>query len=320
MSDPEYDIIVVGGGTAGCVLATRLSTLTHLRILVLEAGSNRNDDIKVQTPLSSRRMFGDPDYDWDFGTEPQSAMENRIFRQTRGRMIGGSSAINSHSVVFPNKAMHDTWASMVGDDRWSWEHMKDCYRRFYEEVEAPSSPFLKCSTSEGVSKPVKASFPKQLNQLQRAWEGVFEALNMKSTADGASGECIGGCTTTNAIDSRPGKGERSHAGNAYMQPVLNRSNLVVVTEALVEKIVFQRSSSCNSPESSPLTAVGVSYEKDGRKIFAKASREVILCAGAFGSPQILELSGIGRREVLDNAGVRCVLDLPGVGGECANLR
>lgn len=316
MSDSEYDIIIIGGGTAGCVLASRLSTLTHFRMLLLEAGSNRNDDIKVQTPLPSRRMFGDPAYDWDFGTEPQPGLESRVIRQTRGRMIGGSSAINSHSIVFPNKAMHDTWADMVGDDRWSWEQVKDCYGRFYEEIQASSSPGPKCGmTEEETSRPVKASFPKEFNQLQQVWEDAFEALNAKSKASGASGECIGGHTTTNAIDSRQGKGERSHAGNAYLQPVLNRSNLVVEIDALVERIVLEQRLHDDSAESLPLTAVGVRYEKDGRKIFAKATREVILCAGAFGSPQILELSGIGRRQVLENAGVQCLLDLPGVGGK-----
>lgn len=321
MSDPEYDIIIVGGGTAGCVLASRLSTLTHIRILLLEAGSNRNDDIKVQTPLSSRRMFGDPAYDWDFRTEPQPALENRVIRQTRGRMIGGSSAINSHSIVFPNRAMHDTWAEMVGDDRWSWEQIKKCYSRFYEEVRTTSSsPDSKHGATEGgMSKPVKASYPKEMNQLQKVWEDAFEALNAKSKADGVSGECIGGHTTTNAIDSRQGKGERSHAGNAYLQPISNRSNLTVETEALVERVEFRQRSYTDSAESTPLIAVGVRYEKDGRKVFAKASREVILCAGAFGSPQILELSGIGRRKVLEDAGVQCILDLPGVGGKCRFL-
>lgn len=308
----EYDIIIVGGGTAGCVLAHRLSTLTNLHILLLEAGPNNNDDIKVQTPLPSRRMFRDPNYDWDFETEPQGFLDDRVIRHTRGRMLGGSSAINSHSLVFPNKEMHETWAEMVGDERWRWEGMKDCYSRVFEEVGMPSTAGQASDlVGAETSKPIKASYPRKLNQLQRAWEDVFESLGMKSKNDGSSGECFGGFTTTNAIDSRPGKGERSHAGLAYLQPVLGESNLVVETETLVEQVVFQTRS---HQESTPLTAIGVKYRKDGQKFFAKATREVILCAGAFGSPQILELSGIGRRKILDDSGVECLLDLPGVGG------
>lgn len=314
MSDPQFDIIVVGGGTAGCVLAFRLSATAHLRILLLEAGSDHNEDAKVKTPLASRQMFRDPNYDWNFETEPQIAMGNRVFEHTRGRMLGGSSAINSHSLVFPNKDMHDTWARIVADERWCWEQMKEFYSRFYEEIRPTSD--VRGSAETETEKPIKASFPRQLNKLQKTWEDVFEALGMKSKNDGVSGKCFGAFTATNAIDSRPGKGERSHAGIAYLQPALSRSNVVVETNALVERVVFQ-TRSCS--DSTPLTAIGVHYEKNGQKIFAKASREVILCAGAFGSPQILELSGVGSRKILENAGVECLLDLPGVGGECVDL-
>lgn len=314
MSDPEFDIIIVGGGTAGCVLASRLSATSNLRILLLEAGSNRNDDPKVQTPLPSRQMFNDPNYDWNYETIPQINLDNRVIQQTRGRMIGGSSAINSHSLVFPNKDMHDTWARMVGDERWSWEQVKDCYARFHEEVRSSSSSSSECSSNAGeMDNTIKASRPRELNQLQRAWEDVFEGLGMKNSSDGMSGKCFGGFTTTNAIDSRPGKGERSHAGNEYLQPAIHRDNLVVETSALVKRVVFDVGSH-HDPRS--LTATGVAYEKDGQEKCVRAKGEVIICAGAFGSPQLLELSGIGRKEILENAGVECLLDLRSVGGKC----
>ena len=317
--DRCFDIIIVGGGTAGCVLASRLSSFSQLQILLLEAGPNHNNDLKVTTPLSSRRMFNNPAYDWGFATTPQAGLENRVIQQTRGRMIGGSSAINSHSLVYPNKAMHDAWAEISGDGRWSWEGVKDCYRKF-QEVQIPLSTEKGGTRTSvtvdgggivGLGGPIQASYPRQLNVLQRAWENVFRSLDAESHREGMSGEAIGGTTTANAIDSRPGKGERSHAGNAYLEPVIGRENLVVETEALVEKVFFQ-DRGVNSKEK--LHAIGVRYEKGGKSIFARANRDIILCAGTFGNPQILELSGIGRRRILEDAGVECLLDLPEVGG------
>lgn len=288
MLEQEFDVIIVGGGTAGCVMASRLSTIPRLRILLLEAGADRNEDPKVQTPLSSRRMFKDPNYDWSYETVPQVNLNNRVIEQTRGRMIGGSSAINSHSLVFPNVDMHDTWASMIGDAKWSWEQMKDHYSTFQNYI--------------------KASYPLKPNQLQTAWEDVFAALNVKCQREGSSGRCFGGFTTTNAIDNRPGKGERSHASNAYLRPLIGRDNLVVETNTMVERVLFER-------RSGTMTAIGVIYEKGGQRSFVKAKKEVVITAGAFGSPQLLELSGIGRRKVLEAANVECLIDLRGVGGE-----
>lgn len=305
----DFDIIIVGGGTAGSVLASRLSAISQLRILLLEAGGNHNDDLKVQTPFTSRRMFADPEYDWNLETDPQPFLNKRVIQQTRGRMLGGSSAINSHSLVFPNKEMHDVWARMIEDDRWSWEQMKDCYSRFFHAPNATSSN----GVHDGISScgPIKSTPPQQLDELQRAWEEVFATLKLKSENDGPSGRCFGGFTTTNAIDSRPGRGERSHAGNAYLQPILGRSNLVVMTNTLVTRLIFRD----NIGEPSSVTVVGIEYEKDNQKFVIEAKREVILSAGVFGSPQLLELSGVGAEHILQPAGIKCLVSLPGVGGK-----
>ncbi|KAH8779957.1 hypothetical protein F5883DRAFT_600235 [Diaporthe sp. PMI_573] len=243
----SFDIIVVGGGTAGCVLASRLSSISNLEVLLLEAGLDNNADPKVSTPLTSRSMFSDPKYDWNFRTIPQVGLGGRVIEQTRGRMIGGSSAINSHSLVYPNRAMH----------------------------EARLSPL--CAYSD---------------------------------QDGMSGRAMGGVTTTNAIDDRAMRGERSHSGNSFLKPVLGRVNLTVETDARVKRFVFREHSSGDTER---LQAIGVTYEKGGITLSARANKQVILCAGVFGSPQILELSGIGSRSILENAGVQCLADLPGVG-------
>jgi len=125
-----FDVIIVGDGTAGCVLASRLSADPDLQVLLLEAGADRNDNPKVLIPLTSRRMFSDSGYDWCLTSTPQERLHGRVFGHTRGRMLGGSSGINSHSLVYPSRAMNDCWASIAGERRWSWVHMEPYSHRF----------------------------------------------------------------------------------------------------------------------------------------------------------------------------------------------
>ncbi|KAI0157755.1 alcohol oxidase [Xylariaceae sp. FL1272] len=231
-----FDIIIVGGGTSGCML-------------------ERRDGV--------------------------------FFEHTRGRMLGGSSGINSHSLVYPNKAMHDFCASISGDECWSWRNMTQYYHKFQSPRPRAICIFL-----------------------QNAWEDVFASLGAKSPRDGVSGEAIGVFTTTNSFDGRPGKGERRFTGNTYLAEAPERNNLVVETDALVHKVICNR---IGGGTDSKLQADGVSYEKTGQMLVAHAKGEVILCASAFGSPKILELSGIGARSVVESAGVECSLDLPRVG-------
>lgn len=133
MDVTSFDIMIFGGGTAGFVLASHLSIRQDLRILLLEAGSIRDRDELVTIPLLSRKMFDDPQYDWCSQSLPQVGLEGRITRHTRGRMLGGSSGINSHSLIFPSKAMHEAWAEISSDNRSSWEGIEHCYSRFQTE-------------------------------------------------------------------------------------------------------------------------------------------------------------------------------------------
>jgi choline dehydrogenase-like flavoprotein len=290
----QYDVIIVGGGTAGCVLAARLSIRApSLKLLLLEAGPNNNEDSLMRTPLTSRRMFGNVNYDWCLRSVPQKGLNGRVIEQTRGKMLGGSSAINSHSLVYPNREMHDAWASLIEDDRWGWSGMEPYYRKFQHITGDGGS-----SQDDG---PIQASFPRELNQVQLAWNSAFHELGATATGDFA-GQAVRGFTTTNAIN---GSGERSHAGDAYLR--LAGSNLTIETAAHVERVVTRK-------EGSDMIVEGVSYRRDEQRFFVKAIREVILCAGTFGSPQLLELSGIGQRDIIEAAGITPVLELAGVGG------
>ncbi|KPI34524.1 Versicolorin B synthase [Cyphellophora attinorum] len=273
---PQYDVIIVGGGTAGCVLAARLSIRApSLKLLLLEAGPNNNEDSLVRTPLPSRRMFGNPNYDWCLRSVPQKGLNGRTIEQTRGKMLGGSSAINSHSLVYPNREMHDAWASLIGDDRWGWSGIEPYYRKFQHIIGDGGS-----TQHDG---PIQASFPRELNQVQLAWNsnGRIDYHERYQWQWGAKSCC-----------------------DAYLR--LAGSNLTIETAAHVEKVVTRN-------EGSDVIAEGVFYRRDEKRVFAKATREVILCAGVFGSPQILELSGIGQRDILEAANIQPVLELAGVG-------
>lgn len=242
-------------------------------------------------------------------------------------MLGGSSAINSHSLVYPNREMHEAWARLVGDQRWGWEGMRECYARFQEvlpqEEAGLPGDINSIETKDRPQRrgPVKASFPTQLNRLQRAWMHAWDEVGAVAPADPLTRDAVvGGTTTTNAIDSRPGKGERSHAGNAFLEArMAQSSNLTVKTGVLVERILFERRIREGGGETEELRAVGVVYrnlnDSSSELFLAGASQEIILCAGVFGSPQLLELSGLGQHAVLEAAGVEQLLDLPGVGGE-----
>ena len=321
-SSNSFDIIIIGGGSAGSLLAARLSSNPAIKILVLEAGKNLNEDANVRTIGLARSMLGNPSYDWQFKTSPEEGLNGRVIQQPRGRLWGGSSAINSYALVFPSRGYHDAWDTLLGGGNretrihWDWEGTKKYYKSF-QTVQKPSEDIKRdlkiggdFGGTEGAgSESIQASFPVTAHVLQKAWADAMQDLGFSHLKNPADGE-IGGTTTTNTIDSL--KGERSHAGVAFLEPVMKRENLVIRSNALVETILFGK-----NKRDGKLVATGVLYSEEGgsENTSVYARREVIICGGTFGSPKILELSGIGRQERLAAAGIECLLDLPGVGGE-----
>ncbi|KAL3419613.1 choline dehydrogenase [Phlyctema vagabunda] len=300
-----YDFILVGAGSASCLIASRLSQqLPNHRILVLEAGEHFRHDPKVQTPGLMVVVQSDPAYTWQYSTAPEPGLNERRVKHPRGKLVGGSSAINSHSVVFPNHEWHNRLAeellSDAGRAEWNSQGMRDCYERWQAEN---SGPRVKDDASPDR---VQTSFPRAMDVLQSKWMKAFEELGHAKINTGFAESSAGAVTVTNAIDSS--KGERSHAGTAFLEPALKRGNVTLRTGVKVDKIEFDDVLTADGK----LNARGVRYTYQGEECLIRA-REIVLCAGVFESPAILERSGLGSKEVLAAANVPVLYELPGVG-------
>ncbi|KAL4994047.1 hypothetical protein BDV10DRAFT_199068 [Aspergillus recurvatus] len=315
LQNATFDFIIVGGGTAGLVLANRLSVDPAVRVLVLEAGTNRLDDPRVKIPGLAATTFENPEFDWDFRSVPQPQLNGRRIFGTKGRTLGGSSAINMGMLVYPSRAGMDAWEAL-GNPGWGWKEFAPYVRKFHTGV--PPSDKIRAffgnmkseQKDQGSDGPVRASFGDETGYLpyHAAWFGAFEELGWPQTEDPIKGAGTGPFVNPGAVD--PVTKTRSHAGAAYLTPeVLERENLRVVTGALVSRVVFDHSDG----EGGAVTARAVRFVKDSQTYTVGLTRELIVAAGAFQSPQVLELSGIGDAARLRSHGIDPVVDLPGVG-------
>ncbi|CAG5146693.1 uncharacterized protein ALTATR162_LOCUS1920 [Alternaria atra] len=301
-----YDFILVGAGSASCLVTSRLSQqLPDHRILVLEAGEHIRDDPKVQTPGLSTTLMSNPAYDWQYSSAPEPGLNNKRVKHPRGKLVGGSSAINSHSVVFPNHEWHDRLAEELlsdsGREEWGSQGMRDCYRRWQAEHSGSS-----VGDDTGSLDRVQTSYPRTLDLLQSRWMEAFEELGHSRSTAGFVESSAGAVTVTNAIDCS--KGERSHAGTAFLESALKRGNVTLRTGVKVDKIAFDDALTADGK----LNARGVHYTYKGEVYFV-SGREIILSAGVFESPTILERSGIGSKTILAAANIPVLYELPGVG-------
>ncbi|KAG7138586.1 GMC oxidoreductase family protein Mala s like [Verticillium longisporum] len=304
-----YDYIVVGGGTAGLTIARRLSDDPKVSVLVLEAGDDHSEDPNVLVPGLFPAMYGDPKYDWDYKTIPQTAANDRVFAHIRGKQLGGSSAVNFMFWTHAAQQDIDNWGEL-GNEGWSWKELAPYYERS-ETFVPPSQQLTRDLRLEfvdpqahGYKGPIVNAFPDLHSPLLPAWPRTYETLGLGVNGDPRSGLALGGFVNPLSID--PSRRERSYAANAYLGPIRKRTNLKVITGAFVDKILVDKIRST-------AVATGVQWTKDGAKNTADARSEVILSAGSIASPQILELSGIGGKRLLQKHGVEVKVDNSNVG-------
>jgi len=284
-----FDFIIVGGGSAGCVLAGRLSEDPANSVLLIEAGI-RKGGLFHTMPAGVYRAYLDPRTNWSYVSEPQEHLDCRRIPVPRGKVLGGSSAINSMVYLRGHPRDYDRWAS-GGLPDWSYAaclpyfRRSESYDRGGNAYRGDSGPL---STERGtLQSPIFDAFLSA---------GAEAGFTISDDLNGAEPEGFA------RLDSTKRRGRRCSAADAYLFPAMDRKNLTVLTGALARRILF-----------SGTRAVGIAFDLGGRAMRADAAREVILCGGALNSPHLLKLSGVGPADELKRHGIPVVLDLPGVG-------
>ncbi len=287
----SFDYIVVGAGSAGCVLADRLSASGRHRVLVLEAGGE-DRNIWIHVPIGYAKLFADAKNNWLYSSEPEPECAGRSIIPPRGKVLGGSSSINGLLYIRGQAEDFDHWRQL-GNAGWSFTDVLPYFRRAEDqqrgadELHGVGGPLSVCDVSEG-------------HPLCDAFIDACEQAGLPRTEDfnGPSQEGAGYFQLTTR------KGRRWSTARGYLKPARKRPNVAVVANALTTRILFEGR-----------RAVGVEYIKDGARHVARASAEVILSSGAFNSPQLLQLSGIGPGDLLRQHGIEVIADMRGVGAD-----
>ena len=288
----NYDYIIVGAGSAGCAVANRLSENHQNNVLLIEAG--RASHPVTRLPASFALLIDNPLANWRYRSEPEESTGNREIPVPRGKLLGGSSAINGLVYVRGNKLDYDTWAQM-GNTGWSYDDVLP----FFKKMENYQGELSEIRGGDG---PLKVSEVTDRNPI---YDGLFKAaeenkIPVNKDYNGDDQEGISYTQTTIY------KGERMSAKIAYLSPIKSRKNLTIITDSLVTRLLFEGKQ-----------CVGAEVKNKNKIIQYSAAKEVILCGGAINSPQVLELSGIGDRSILESKGIELIHELKGVG---ENLR
>jgi len=286
-----FDYVIAGGGTAGCVLAHRLSADPEVRVLLLEAGG-KDDWIWIHIPVGYLKCIGNPRTDWCYRTEPEAGLNGRSILYARGRVLGGSSSINGMLYLRGQAGDYDGWARHTGDPRWNWSSVLPVFR-------ASEDHWRGADAAHGAGGPWRVERQRlHWDILDHYIEAAREA-GIPLSEDYNRGDNAG----IGRFEVNQRRGVRWNAVKACLRPAQGRSNLRVVTGALIDRVAFDGA-----------RASGVEFLLGGQRRHAGARAEILLTAGSIGSPAILQRSGLGPASLLQRLGIAPRADLPGVGG------
>ena len=284
-----YDYVIVGGGSAGCVLANRLSADPSVKVALLEAGPGDNNFL-IHMPMGYAALMKTGWVDWGYHTEPQAGMGGRRLYWPRGKVLGGSSSVNAMIYIRGVPGDYDMWAQL-GSRGWAWDDVLPYFKK-------AESYWQGADSYHGGDGPLKVTRPGVAHPLNAAWIEAGREAGYSTTPDfnGAQQEGFG------PLDCTIAQGRRASAAVCYLRPAMKRPNLTVITRAQGTRILLQRG-----------RAVGVEYAQKKQRHEIQATRDVILSGGAINTPQLLLLSGIGPANEIARHGIRPVHNLPGVG-------
>jgi len=302
LSDPDFDYVIIGAGTAGCLLANRLSADPKRRVLLVEAGGPDNY-AWIHIPVGYLRCIGNPRTDWRFRTEPEAGLNGRDLLYPRGKVLGGSSSINGMIYMRGQARDYDAWAVATGDDAWRWSNVLPDFR-------AHECSF-RCGDDEHPHHGARGEWRVERQRLR--WE-ILDAFaeaaaqaGIARVGDFNTGDNAG----VSYFDVNQRGGFRVSSAKAFLKPARSRTNLTVWTRALTEKLMLTRDAN------GVLRCTGATLSRGGERVTVRAAREVILASGSIGTPHLLQLSGLGPAPLLREHGIEVLHDLRGVG---ANLQ
>ncbi len=290
----EYDYIIIGAGTAGCVLANRLTRNPDINVLLIEAGG-RDDYMWIHIPVGYLHCIGNPRTDWLYKTEADPGLDGRALIYPRGKVLGGSSSINGMIYMRGQSQDYERWAEVTGDPSWGWDHVLPMFMKSEDY-------FGGSSAAHGTGGEWRVEKQRLSWQILDAFRDAAEQTGIPKTLDFNGGDNTG-CAY---FDVNQKRGIRWNTAKAFLRPASKRPNLTIMTGCHVERLIIdatEQGKACR----------GVVFTGGGTLWHAHAAKETLLAAGAIGSPQILQLSGIGPASLLSKHGIPLQVDAPGVG-------